>query len=88
MCSCGVEAPAAVQEETPPPPPVPGSQKWMQDPENAIVAPGPEEFEAGGNLAMMESGNIAVNLNNYLRYKAQREEVCLRTSFRLCCVCC
>jgi hypothetical protein len=74
MCSCGEGAPA---EEAPqPPPPVPGSLEWMEEPENAIVAPGPEEAAAGSNLAMTESGNIAVNLNNYLHYKAQREQVC------------
>ena len=73
MCSCGEEAPA--EEAPPPPPPVPGSLEWMEEPENAIVAPGPEQAAAGSNLAMTESGNIAVNLNDYLRYKAQREQV-------------
>jgi hypothetical protein len=77
MCSCGAAAPAAAPPAASPPP-VRGSEKWMQDPDNVIVSPGPEEAAAGSNLAMMESGNIAVNLNDYLRYKAQREEVTRR----------
>ena len=79
MCSCGAEAPAEAAAEPPAPPPVRGSEEWMQAPDNVFVSPGPEEAAAGSNLAMAESGNIAVNLNDYLRYKAQREETAAKT---------
>jgi hypothetical protein len=70
LCTCpGAPAPAP----PPPPPPVAGSEAWLQEPDNALEAPGPEAGMAGANLAMYESGNVAVNLNKYLAYKAARE---------------
>jgi len=65
--------PAAVAPP-PPPAPTPGSDDWLESPQNAIVAPGPEATAAGMNLASFETGNIAVNLGAYLGAKAVREE--------------
>jgi len=44
-------------------------------PSNAVESPGPENAQAGANLAMYETGPIAVNLGKYVGYKAARETV-------------
>jgi len=56
----------------PPPPPVVGSGEWINAEEQQIADPGAEAAEVGPNLAMYESGKIAVNLNAYLHASAER----------------
>jgi len=56
----------------PPPPPVVGSPEWINSKEQQIVDPGVETAAVGPNLAMYETGKIAVNLNAYLKASADR----------------
>jgi len=56
----------------PPPPPVVGSPEWTNSEEQRIVDPGIETAAVGPNLAMYETGKIAVNLNAYLKASADR----------------
>ena len=66
---------AAQNVAPPPPPPVVGSAQWLKSKEHALVAPGPEAAQSGLNMAMYQAGPIAVNLADYLRHKADDEEV-------------
>jgi len=75
-CVCAGAVPA-------PPPPIPGSDEWLQSDEHALVAPGPEAASAGLDMAMYEAGHAAVHLADYLKHKADTEEV---RSARLPCV--
>jgi hypothetical protein len=56
----------------PPPPPIVGSDAWLHSDEQNMVDPGPEAAAAGPNLAMYEAGNVAVNLNAYLKASADK----------------
>ena len=47
----------------PPPPPTPGSLAWQQEEEHQFADPGAEAAGAGSNLAMYESGEVAMNLD-------------------------
>ena len=47
----------------PPPPPTPGSLAWQQEEEHQLADPGAEAAGAGSNLAMYESGDVAMNLD-------------------------
>ncbi len=46
----------------PPPPPTPGSLAWQQEEDRKFVDVGPEAAGAGANLAMYESGEVAMQL--------------------------
>ena len=56
----------------PPPPPVVGSAAWLASDEQKIEDPGAENAAAGANLAMYQTGSIAVNLNRYLQASADK----------------
>ena len=56
----------------PPPPPIVGSEGWLHSEDQEMEDPGPEAAAAGPNLAMYEAGNVAVNLNNYLKASADK----------------
>jgi len=75
-CYEAVGQPPAVTWECqcppPPPPPVVGSGDWINAEEQQIADPGAEAAQVGPNLAMYESGKIAVNLNAYLKASAER----------------
>lgn len=47
----------------PPPPPTPGSLAWQQEDDRKFVDVGSEAAGAGANLAMYESGEVAMQLN-------------------------
>ena len=46
----------------PPPPPTPGSLAWQQEDDRKFVDVGSEAAGAGANLAMYESGEVAMQL--------------------------
>jgi hypothetical protein len=77
---------AAQNVAPPPPPPVVGSAQWLKSKEHVMVAPGPEAAQSGLNMAMYQAGPLAVNLADYLRHKADEEEV--RTRVRAACRTC
>lgn len=88
-CVCEGAAMAAFAAQNvapPPPPPVVGSAQWLKSKEHVMVAPGPEAAQSGLNMAMYQAGPLAVNLADYLRHKADEEEV--RTRVRAACRTC
>jgi hypothetical protein len=88
-CVCEGAAMAAFAAQNvapPPPPPVEGSAQWLKSTEHVLVAPGPEAAQSGLNMAMYQAGPLAVNLADYLRHKADEEEV--RTRVRASCRTC
>jgi len=57
-----------------PPPPAPGSLGWLAKPENQVQAPPAGEIANSAMLGMYETGKIALNLDNYLKYSASKIE--------------
>eukprot|EP00960_Hanusia_phi_P067853 766716-Hanusia_phi.AAC.2 len=71
QCACPPPPTTTAAPETTPPPV--GSQPWLQ--KHAVQAPGPAKATAGMNLATYESGNVALQLQNYLQSRADKAEV-------------
>ncbi|EKX47180.1 hypothetical protein GUITHDRAFT_152182 [Guillardia theta CCMP2712] len=58
----------------PPPPPVLGSKEWLGQQNNQMEDVGEAAGAAGANLAMYESGPVAVALANYLKQEGKLAE--------------